>query len=179
MFFSYKAKSKAGDITEGVLEAAGRLALARDLRARGLIPLSVTEENVNFLSKLSALTNVFSRISVNEQIVFTKNLSGMLKAGLSLFRALSVLKKQTKNAKMDKVLTSLSNDINSGETLSSGLLKFPDIFSNLFISKFMAKYIDYTVIRIPIIGNLARSLNTARTARTMYSLLLAGVSITR
>src|SRR3972149_2430885 len=289
MFFSYKAKSKAGDITEGVLEAAGRLALARDLRARGLIPLSVTEENVNFLSKLSALTNVFSRISVNEQIVFTKNLSGMLKAGLSLFRALSVLKKQTKNAKMDKVLTSLSNDINSGETLSSGLLKFPDIFSKLFvsmtkageesgnldgalsdiginlekshsltrkirgaliypgvilsamvvigvlmfafvvptlastfkelgvvlptstrvliflgnffsnhliltfimiigtalllyflfISKFMAKYIDYTVIRIPIIGNLARSLNTARTARTMYSLLLAGVSITR
>src|SRR3990167_1669446 len=134
MFFSYKAKSKAVDITEGVLEAAGRLALARDLRARGLIPLSVTEENVNFLSKLSALTNVFSRISVNEQIVFTKNLSWMLKAGLSLFRALSVLKKQIKNAKMDKVLTSLSNDINSGETLSSGLLKFPDIFSKLFVS---------------------------------------------
>jgi len=49
----------------------------------------------------------------------------------------------------------------------------------LFHAKFMAKYIDYITIRIPIIGNLAKELNTARTARTMSSLLLAGVSIIR
>ena len=43
----------------------------------------------------------------------------------------------------------------------------------------MAKYIDFIVIRIPIVGNLVKELNTARTARSMSSLLLAGVSITR
>ena len=82
MFFSYKAKSKGGEITEGVLEARDRFTLAHDLRGRSLIPLSITEEKTNFLSKLSALQNIFSRISTNEQIIFTKNLSGMLKAGL-------------------------------------------------------------------------------------------------
>ena len=58
----------------------------------------------------------------------------MLRAGLSLYRALSVLQKQTKNAFLNKILISLGNDINSGGTLSSGLAKFPNIFSSLFIS---------------------------------------------
>ena len=43
----------------------------------------------------------------------------------------------------------------------------------------MAKYIDFAIIRIPMIGTLAKELNTARTARTISSLLSSGVSITR
>ena len=274
---------------DGVLFSKDRLTLARELRSRGNVPLSIREKGENWSDKMSILTNIFSRVSVNEQIILTKNLSGMLLAGLSLSRALSVLDKQTKNPKLQKVLTSLSNDINAGETLSSGFLKFPSIFSKLFVSmtrageesgnlagalsdvgmnlekshaltkkirgaliypgvilsamivigvlmfafvvptlagtfkelgvvlptstrlliffgnffsnnlimtfviiigagiglfllfraKFMAKYIDYIIVRIPIIGNLAKELNTARTARTISSLLLAGVSITR
>ncbi len=289
MLFIYKAKLKEGGIMEGVQYAKDRFALAHDLRSMGSIPLSITEKGEGFLDKLSGFTGIFSKVKVNEQIILTKNLSGMLRAGLSLYRALSVLKKQTKNPKLDNILTSLSGDINSGETLSSGLSKFPDVFSKLFISmtkageesgnladalsdiganlekshsltkkitgaliypgiifsamivigilmfafvvptlastfkelgvdlpfatqvliffgnffsnnllltfvllfcivgglylffraKFMGKYIDYIVVRLPIIGNLAKELNTARTARTMSSLLLAGVSITR
>ncbi len=289
MLFSYKVKSKEGEITEGILEASDRLALAHDLRSRGFIPISITEKGGNFADRLSFITGMFSKVSISEQIILTKNLSGMLKAGLSLFRALSVLKKQTKNPKLDRILTSLSNDINSGMTLSLGLSKFPNVFSKLFISmtrsgeesgnlvsalsdvglnlekshsltkkirgaliypgiilsamivigvlmfafvvptladtfkelgvvlplstqvliffgnffsnhliltfviiigaalglnllfraKFVAKYVDYVVVRIPIIGNLTKELNTARTARTMSSLLVAGVSIIR
>ena len=293
MIFSYKAKSKEGEMIEDVQSAIDRLSLAHDLRSRGFTPISITEKGKSFVDRLSALSSVFSdtfsKISTNEQIILTKNLSGMLKAGLSLYRALSVLKKQTKSSKLSKILTSISDDINSGGTLSSGLSKFPDVFSQLFISmtrageesgnlagalsdigmnlekshsltkkikgaliypgvilsamivigvlmfafvvptlagtfkelgvslpmstriliffgnffshnliltfviiiglafslylffraKFMARYIDFVVIRIPVIGNLAKELNTARTARTISSLLLAGVSITR
>lgn len=289
MLFTYSAKSKTGEITEAVLEARDRFSLAHDLRSRGLIPLSISEKGKGFINKLSITADVFSRVSVNEQIVLTKNLSGMIKAGLSLERALSVLKKQTKNSKLNKILDSLSDDINSGETLSSGLSKFPNVFSKLFISmtrageesgnlagalsdiglnlekshsltkkihgaliypgvilsamvvigvlmfafvvptlastfkelgvvlptstriliflgnffsnnliltfmiiigmacgfyflfraKFMARYIDFITVRLPLVGNLAKELNTARTARTMSSLLISGVSLTR
>ncbi len=289
MLFSYKAKSKEGLITEGVLYGSDRFYIAHELRSHGSTPLSIKEKNTRFLDKLTGLTAVFSKVSVNEQILFTKNLGGMLKAGLSLSRALSVLKKQTKNTTMNKVLTSLIDDINSGGTLSSGLQKFPEFFSRLFVSmtkageesgnlsdalsdiglnlekshaltkkirgaliypgvilsamivigvlmfafvvptlastfkelgvvlptstrvliffgnffshnliltfviiigvvvglymllraNFMSKYIDYTILQIPVIGNLAKELNTARTARTISSLLLAGVSIIR
>jgi len=289
MFFLYKVKSKTGEITEGTQEASDRLFLARDLRSRGFIPVSISEKKEGVINKLSIFTDLFLTVSIGEQIILTKNLSGMLRAGLSLYRALSVLKKQTKNSTFSKILTSLSNDINSGGTLSSGLSKFPKVFSKLFVSmtrageesgnlagalseigmnlekshsltkkihgaliypgvimsamivigvlmfafvvptlantfkelgvvlptstrvliffgnffsnnliltfiiivsvalglylffraKFMAKYIDFIVVRIPIIGNLTKELNTARTARTMSSLLSSGVSIMR
>ena len=289
MLFFYRVKSERGDITDGVLEAPDRFSLARDLRSRGNTPLLIREKSESFADKISIFTNIFSKISVNEQIILTKNLSGMLRAGLSLYRALSVLEKQTKNPKLSKILTSLSGDINSGGTLSSGLSKFPDVFSKLFISmtrageesgnlagalsdigmnlekmhsltkkihgamiypgvilsamvvigilmfafvvptlastfkelgvvlpastriliflgnffsnnlvltfliiigiffglylllraKFMAQCIDFIVVRIPIVGNLTKELNTARTARTMSSLLSSGVPIIR
>ncbi|MEK7081263.1 MAG: type II secretion system F family protein, partial [Patescibacteria group bacterium] len=266
-----------------------RFSLARDLRSRGYIPLSISEKGGGFINKLPMTTDIFSKVSISEQIVLTKNLSGMILAGLSLSRALSVLKKQTKNSKLSKILISLSDGINSGETLSLGLSKFPNVFSKLFVSmtrageesgnlagalsdiglnlekshnltkkirgaliypgvimsamvvigvlmfafvvptlantfkslgvtlpfstrlliffgnffsnnliltfviiiglafglyslfraKFTAKYIDYIIIKLPAIGTLAKELNTARTARTMSSLLLSGVSITR
>jgi type IV pilus assembly protein PilC len=52
------------------------------------------------------------------------------------------------------------------------------IFS-LFRAKFMARYIDFFILKIPVVNNLTRELNTARTARTISSLLLSGVSLTR
>ncbi len=289
MLFTYTAKSKTGEIFESTLESVDRFSLARDLRSRGFIPLSISEKNKDLIDQFSMVTGMFSKVSNSELIIFTKNLSGMIKAGLSLYRALSVLKKQTKNVGFSKILTSLSADINSGETFSSALAKFPDVFSGLFISmvkageesgnlagalsdvgmnleksnsltkkikgaliypgvimsamviigvlmfafvvptlagtfkelgvklplttqilvflgnffsqnliltfvvifvaafviystfraKFMAKYIDFAILKLPIINNLTRELNTARTARTMSSLLLSGVSITR
>lgn len=288
MLFLYRTKSKNGEILEGVMEATDRFSLARELKSNGNIPISISEKRKSFI--LSPIfQNIFSRVSVSEQIILAKNLSGMLRAGLSLYRALSVLEKQTKNSKLSKILISLSNEINFGGTLSSGLSKFPNVFPNIFVSMtrageesgnlagalsevalnlekahsltkkvkgaliypgiiisamivigilmfafvvptlaktfqelnvqlpastkfiiflgnlfsqhlflslvliigfvfgiislfrahFMAKYIDFVVLKIPIIGNLAKKVNTARTARTMSSLLLAGVSITR
>lgn len=49
----------------------------------------------------------------------------------------------------------------------------------LLRASFMDKYVDYVIVKIPIIGNMVKEINTARTTRTMASLLLAGVSITR
>ncbi|MBP6060384.1 MAG: type II secretion system F family protein [Candidatus Pacebacteria bacterium] len=288
MLFSYRAKLQDGEIIEGNLESVSRFALARELRSRGSVPISISLVNNNSL-KLLDFNNLFGRVSISEKILFTKNLAGMLKAGLSLNRALSVLQKQTKNPVFTKILVSLSNEINAGETFSFGLTKFPRVFSKLFISmskageesgnlsgalsdiglnlekshslskkisgalvypgviffamivigvlmfafvvptlaktfqelnvdlpastqlivvlggffsshliltfvsiflvafvfysifkaKFMEKYIDLLLVKLPVIGTMTKELNTARTARTMSSLLLAGVSIVR
>ncbi len=289
MLFTYSAKSKTGEIFESIMEATDRYALSRELRSRGQIPLSITEKKENLINKFSNVSGIFSKVKIGEQIILTKNLSGMIKAGLSLSRALSVLKKQTKNPKLSKILVSMENDINSGETFSSALAKFPEVFSKLFVSmvrageesgnlagalldiglnlekssslnrkikgaliypgiilsamivigilmfafvvptlastfkelgvvlpfstrlliffgnffsnnliltfilllgitfglfslfraKFMAPYIDFIMLKIPVVNKLTIELNTARTARTISSLLLSGVSLTR
>jgi len=52
-------------------------------------------------------------------------------------------------------------------------------FTMLFKATFMGKYIDFVVLRVPVLGTITKELNTARTARTMSSLLVSGVSIIR
>lgn len=289
MFFSYKAKTKEGQVVNGILESSDKFSLSRELKSRGYIVLSVLEKKENSFNLDDITQRFFGKVKIQEQIIFTKNLSGMLKAGLSLSRAISVLQKQTKNQKFYKILVSLSDEINAGGTLSSGLAKFPNIFSKLFVSmtrageesgnlsgvlsevgmnleksnsltkkirgaliypgvilsamiligilmfafvvptlsrtfkavgadlpastkfiiflgdffseylilslivivglgvggfylfraRFMSKYIDFAVLKIPNIGNMAKQLNTARTARSISSLLVSGVPIVR
>jgi len=287
MIFSYRVKSQDGKIIEDVMEASDRFAVSRELRSRGFTPMSVSEKKSNTFNSLVIFDKLFSKVKVSELIIFTKNLSGMLKAGLSLYRALSVLQKQTKNKTFNKILVSMSGEINSGGTLSSGMAKYPKVFSKLFVSmmkageesgnlvgslnevglnlekshtltkkikgaliypsvilsvmilmgilmlsfvvptlaktfaelgtelpsstkfiiflgnlfsnnliltlvllaliifgsislfkaSFMQKYIDFIIVRFPLIGNMVKEVNTARTARTLSSLLLSGVSI--
>ncbi len=133
MLFSYTAKSKTGEIFQAVATAADRFALARDLRAKGNVPLSISAKNESY-NYMALFNQIFNKVSVSELIIFTKNLSGMIKAGLSLYRALSVLQKQTRNPFFNKVLLALGEEINAGGTLSAGMAKYPKVFSNLFVS---------------------------------------------
>lgn len=135
MQFSYSARDTQGTLQEGVLEAADKFAVARELRTRNLLPLSVQEsaQKKTALS-MKSFDAFFSRISLRDKIMFTHNLSGMLSAGLSLYRSLEVTKKQNKNPKLAAVLDGLMTTINQGGTFSDGLLKYPDVFSTLFVS---------------------------------------------
>ena len=63
-------------------------------------------------------------------------------------------------------------------SLISVVLMFAGIFY-LFRAQFMSKYIDYVVLKLPAVGDMVRQLNTARTARSLSSLLFSGVPIIR
>ncbi|MEK7106006.1 MAG: type II secretion system F family protein, partial [Patescibacteria group bacterium] len=119
MKFKYKAQKKDGGVIEGVKDSPDKFTLARELREQGSTPVLIEEAKDK--AKLSfGSMSLFSKVSLSEKIVFTNNLSGMLMAGLSLTRALTIFEKQTTNPAMKKVLTSLIDSINSGNTLSDG-----------------------------------------------------------
>lgn len=133
MKFKYKEQNKEGKLVEGTTESLDKFSLAREIRERGSTPLSIKELNGKE-GGLSTDLKIFNRVSLSEKIMFTNNLSGMLSAGLSLTRALIVLEKQTTNSYFKTILESLIDDINKGDTLSSGMKKYPKIFSGVFIS---------------------------------------------
>lgn len=133
MKFKYKEQNKDGAIVEGMAESPDMFTLAREIRARGSIPLLVKEFDEKKF-KLSFNIEIFGSVSLSEKIMFTNNLCGMLSAGLALTRALSVLEKQTKNKTFNNILKTLIDDINKGGTLSMGMKKFPKVFSGVFVS---------------------------------------------
>ena len=99
MNFSYKAKTKEGAIIEEAIESSDKFSLLRELKSRSYTVIFIKEKKGSSLNFDKIIQNFFGKVKAQEQIVFTKNLSGMLKAGLSLSRAISVLQKQTKNIK--------------------------------------------------------------------------------
>ncbi len=131
MQFSYRMKSQNGQMVESILDSASRASALEVLHAQGTV-LSIEEIkpkginlNIPFLKK---------GVGLQEKILFTKNLAGMLEAGLAISRALAVLEKQTKNKTFKEIIQSLQNDISQGGTLSGSMVKFPKVFSALFVS---------------------------------------------
>ena len=102
MLFTYKAKLKNGEIFEGTMEATDRFALSHELKLKGNTPISITEAKSGSLDFSNLWGRFFSKVKTEEQIIFTKNLSGMLRAGLSLYRALSVLKNRRRMSHLIK-----------------------------------------------------------------------------
>lgn len=134
MKFHYKSKNIKSNIeNEGVIEATDKFAAAKQLRDRGEVPISVTDANKkNFLKTINNLN--IGGVPLREKINFTKNLGGMLQAGLTLSRALTVIVKQTKNKKFQKVINDIIDTISQGGTLSAGMEKSPETFSRLAVS---------------------------------------------
>lgn len=130
--FKFKAVNKAGEKVEETREAADKFALYRDLRKDGLSIVSTEEISSRRFSFGSF--SLFGKVKMVEKIIFAKNLSAMLEAGLALSRALSIMERQTKNKKLKEVLRSLEENINKGNTMSDGMAKYPKVFSSLFVS---------------------------------------------
>ncbi|MEK7227873.1 MAG: type II secretion system F family protein [Patescibacteria group bacterium] len=133
MKFSYKGRSKEGAVTTGVVEARDRTEAINAIRGLGFTPIFVNQKS-GLSFKLGSISFGPGKVKLSEKILFTRNLSGMLKAGLPLSRALLVLSHQTKNAYLLKIVQTLSDTIDKGGTFSDGLAKYPKVFSALFVS---------------------------------------------
>ncbi len=135
--FTYTAE-KNDEQYKGSAEAADRFELYTMVRREGGRIISVTEEQGNKYLNMQWWSSLFSRVSEYEKILFARNLGAMLSAGLPLARALTVLERQTKNARLAGVISSIAGDVRRGETLNGALEKFPKVFSRLFIAMMRA-----------------------------------------
>ncbi len=131
--FNYKAITEDGKTVENRAEAADKFDLVKSLKSRGLSVVFAREEKKTEWS-MKKLNLLVASVKLREKIVFARNLSSMIEAGISLSRALEILERQTKNPKLKDVLHSISEEIKNGGTLSGGMKKFPNVFSPLFIA---------------------------------------------
>lgn len=150
MKFSYKAVTPKGEKISGTAEAADKYELAHHVRGQGNTLVFAEMLNAPKSFDLSRINALLSRVKMQDKIIFAKNLGAMLKAGLSLSRAIGIMEKQTGNEKFKKTLSEMGSDIAKGSTLSDSLAKSPDIFSSLFVA--MVKAGEES-------GSLAESLN--------------------
>lgn len=149
MHFSYFAKKVSGQEIRGVMEAKDKFDLARILRKQGYMLISSKDEDAK-KKKTFRLPAILGRVSVSEKMFFSKNLSVMVSAGVSVARALEILSRQTKNKKFKTILNSIADSIKRGNSLSESMKDYPRVFSSLFVA--MVRVGEET-------GKLSESLN--------------------
>src|SRR3954454_24140031 len=74
------------------------------------------------------------KVKLKDLAVFSRQFATMVNSGLSLLRALNILCEQTENPELARVLAEVRNDIETGNSLSSGMAKHPEIFPPLMVN---------------------------------------------
>jgi len=132
--FYYKAIKSNGEKYEDTIEAPDRFFVYNNIRKEGGTVILVEEEKKKFSIGVNFIFGIFGVIKTDDKIMFTRNLSVMIKAGLPLSRALKVLEKQSKNKKFKNIIRQINLNIQKGLSFNETLSKFPQIFSPLFVS---------------------------------------------
>ena len=129
--FTFSAKSISGEELKGSREAKDKFELAKGLKEEGYILIKAEEGQGSYNIELPLF---FYRVSIAEKMMFARNLSVMVAAGLSLSRGLDVLSEQMSNKKFKSALLDVSASIRKGENFAVSLSRHPKIFSELFRS---------------------------------------------
>ena len=130
MIFRYEALDNQGAKTTGLVEADNSQAADSLLKDNGLILVSLEVANIKKGLSLSFL----ERISMKDIVIFARQFSIMISAGVPMVQSLRILVNQTENKKFKKVIGEIGDEVEGGAALSDSLSKRPKIFSNFFVS---------------------------------------------
>jgi type IV pilus assembly protein PilC len=130
MRLRYKAATKEGKVSQGLLDAKDVPEAAVYLRSKELVPIQIERIDNKIWTQLPFL----NKVKQADLILFTRQLSSMLASGLTLIRSLDILKGQIQNQAMLEIVNSIINDVQEGKTLSGSIKKYPNVFSPIYIS---------------------------------------------
>jgi len=130
MIFRYEALDNQGAKTTGLVEADNSQEADSLLKDNGLILVSL---EVAILKKGLSLS-FLERISMKDIVIFARQFSIMISAGVPMVQSLRILVNQTENKKFKKVIGEIGDEVEGGAALSDSLSKRPKIFSNFFVS---------------------------------------------
>jgi len=129
--FLYKARNSKGEIIEETIQAVNKADAVIALKAEGFQVYTIK----NFET---SLTSVGGKVSVAEKSTFCRFTATMLKAGLSIHEAAEIIKQETENKKMKKILADIAFQTQKGKSLSMALSTYKDVFDPVFLTMIKA-----------------------------------------
>ncbi len=128
MKFTYTATNDSGKTVKGQTEGPDRASVVQALHKQGLRPIVVK------LAGGKQSTVKSKKVKLKDLVIFTRQLSTMISAGVPLVRSLATLQTQTNSKNFKEVLGEISKDIEGGGALGDSLAKHPKVFSEVYIN---------------------------------------------
>jgi type II secretion system protein F len=139
-FFQYRAADHAGKIVEGVMEAEAEQSVISRLHEMGCIPLRIAVPGDRTVAGSTQRLAGFSKRKVSQQqlLQFTQELSTLLGAGLPIDRSLSILGNLIEGGEFGKVLGILLEAVRAGKSLAASMGEHPEVFPKLYVNMIRA-----------------------------------------
>jgi len=130
--FAYKVRNRSGKIFTGSMEGESRSVAVSRLREMDYFITSISEKKKSAL--FSQQITLFQSIKLRDLTIFYRQFATMVNAGLTLVNSLNILTEQVENKALANNIKVVKSDIEAGSTLADAMAKFPQVFSELYIS---------------------------------------------
>jgi type IV pilus assembly protein PilC len=172
----WQARTKAGELKKGEMEALDGSTVETRIRALGLAPIKVKKKAAELhLPRLS------SGVGGKDLLVFTKQFATMIDAGLPLVQCLDILGSQMDNAAFRKVIFAIKSKVESGSTFADSLKDHPKVFDELFIQLCAAGEVggilDTILNRLATYREKAEKLKRKVRGAMIYPIIVISVAI--
>jgi len=128
--FAYVAINTQGQHVNGTITATSRDEAIKNLREQGNRPLTVKEAKGHGMN----IGLKRGRVKAKDLVLFTRELSTMISAGVALPKSLNTLADQTENKYFKQVVTGVKHDVESGSPLGDAMAKYPRVFSDVYVN---------------------------------------------
>lgn len=127
--FTYTAINDSNKTITGSFDAVNRDAVSEFLVTQGMKPLKIS------LDTGTSKGGLFKKkVKLTDLVLFTRQLSTMVSAGVPLLRALTTLQTQAESPVLKQVISEIAKDVEGGAQLADALEKHPDVFSDIYVN---------------------------------------------
>ncbi len=131
MLFKYKSVDDKGAKRDGEIDAPNRDMAISALQRRGLVIISIIEEGEK---KSIFKISFFERVKPRDVVILSRQISTLFEAEVSALKAFTMLSVNTENKLLGSKLNKITEDLQSGISISGSLARHPDVFSDFYIN---------------------------------------------
>ncbi len=133
--YKYNAKKGPEDIITGTIEAVSEKEAIEKISRMGYVPMRIEEYNPPVQASHTPSKSLISgRVGSRHITVFSRQLASLLKSGVPILSSINIISEQSENSRLKGVLKDIHDLIKDGATFSSTLLRYPRIFSPLYVA---------------------------------------------
>lgn len=175
--YVWKGKNSFGEKRKGEIEAVDEAGARAQLRRLRIDNPTVKEKPKDLLENIEIFK---PKVTGKDIVIFTRQLSTMIDAGLPLVQCLQILGKQQANPTFKKVLTTIQGDVETGTTLADSMRKHPKVFDNLYSNMIeageMGGILDTILSRLAAFKEKSMALQKKIKGAMTYPAICLGIS---
>lgn len=173
--FEYKGLNQKGSTVRGTLDSDSMKSARAKLKKDGIYVTDIKDRKKNDPAKKKKISTK-GGIQVKELALMTRQLATLIKANIPLVDALSAVSEQVENPTLSEAIADCKNMVNEGSPFYKALSKYPNIFSNIFITMVeageMSGSLDVILMRLAEFTEASAELRAKVSSALTYPIIM-------